>query len=94
MKGVPHSRKSNQLCHNLTLGSAILQRVSSASVTVDKKIVSSIGRGVLVLAAVGPDDTTKDAETLAAKVLKLKMWPNDAGQNVCCHSIDLTFCKY
>ncbi|WEW60164.1 D-tyrosyl-tRNA(Tyr) deacylase [Emydomyces testavorans] len=60
---------------------AILQRVSSASVTVDKKLVSSIGRGVLVLAAVGPNDTEKDAETLATKVLKLKMWPDDSGAN-------------
>lgn len=60
----------------------MLQRVSSASVTVDKKLVSSIGRGVLVLAAVGPHDTEKDAETLAAKILKLKMWPDDSGANV------------
>ncbi|KAI1921724.1 D-tyrosyl-tRNA(Tyr) deacylase [Ophidiomyces ophidiicola] len=60
---------------------AILQRVSSASVTVDKNLISSIGRGVLVLAAVGPHDTEKDAESLAAKVLKLKMWPDDSGTN-------------
>ncbi|EER25604.1 D-tyrosyl-tRNA(Tyr) deacylase [Coccidioides posadasii str. Silveira] len=60
---------------------AILQRVSSASVTVDTKLVSYIGRGVLVLAAVGPHDTEKDAEALAAKVLKLKMWPDDSGAN-------------
>ncbi|KLJ07558.1 D-tyrosyl-tRNA(Tyr) deacylase [Blastomyces silverae] len=57
----------------------VLQRVTSASVTVDKKLVSSIGRGILVFAAVGPDDTQKDAESLAAKVLKLKIWPDDAG---------------
>ncbi|OJD25925.1 D-tyrosyl-tRNA(Tyr) deacylase [Blastomyces percursus] len=58
---------------------AVLQRVTSASVTVDKKLVSSIGRGILVFAAVGPDDTHKDAESLAAKVLKLKIWPDEAG---------------
>ncbi|EEQ35498.1 D-tyrosyl-tRNA(Tyr) deacylase [Microsporum canis] len=60
---------------------AILQRVTSASVTVDKQLVSSIGRGVLVFAAVGPDDTQKDADTLAAKLLKLKMWPDETGAN-------------
>ncbi|KAI1974549.1 D-tyrosyl-tRNA(Tyr) deacylase [Ophidiomyces ophidiicola] len=60
---------------------AILQRVSSASVTVDNNLISSIGRGVLVLAAVGPHDTEKDAESLATKVLKLKMWPDDSGTN-------------
>jgi D-tyrosyl-tRNA(Tyr) deacylase len=58
---------------------AILQRVLSASVTVDKQVVSAIGRGVLVLAAVGPNDTKKDAESMAAKVLKLKLWPDDTG---------------
>ena len=58
---------------------AILQRVLSASVTVDQQIVSSIGKGVLVLAAVGPSDSKKDAESMAAKVLKLKLWPDDAG---------------
>ncbi|ODH45781.1 D-tyrosyl-tRNA(Tyr) deacylase [Paracoccidioides brasiliensis] len=58
---------------------AVLQRVKSASVTVDKQLVSSIGKGLLVFAAVGPEDTQKDAESLAAKVLKLKIWPDDAG---------------
>jgi D-aminoacyl-tRNA deacylase len=58
---------------------AILQRVLSASVTVDKQIVSSIGKGILVLAAVGPNDTKKDAESMAAKVLKLKLWADDTG---------------
>lgn len=51
--------------------------------TVDKKLVSSIGKGILVFAAVGPDDSRADAETMAAKVLKLKMWADDNGGNVC-----------
>lgn len=58
---------------------AILQRVLSASVSVEKQQISTIGRGVLVLAAVGPNDTKKDAESMAAKVLKLKMWPDETG---------------
>ncbi|PSS27500.1 hypothetical protein M430DRAFT_32215 [Amorphotheca resinae ATCC 22711] len=58
---------------------AILQRVLSASVTVDKQLVSSIGKGILVFAAVAPGDTEKDAETLAAKVLKMKLWDDEAG---------------
>ncbi|RWQ96231.1 D-tyrosyl-tRNA deacylase [Paecilomyces variotii] len=58
---------------------AILQRVTSASVTVDKQLISSIGRGILVFAAIGKDDTEKDAESLAAKVLKAKLWPDDSG---------------
>ncbi|RMZ77740.1 hypothetical protein DV737_g4237, partial [Chaetothyriales sp. CBS 132003] len=58
---------------------AVLQRVLSASVTVNDQVVSSIGKGVLVLAAVGPNDTRKDADSLATKILKLKLWPDDNG---------------
>lgn len=58
---------------------AILQRVLSASVTVDREVVSSIGKGVLVFAAMAPGDTEKEAESLAAKVLKMKLWADDAG---------------
>ncbi|KAF8865122.1 deacylase [Acephala macrosclerotiorum] len=58
---------------------AILQRVLSASVTVDKQLVSSIGKGVLVFAAVAPGDTEKDADALAAKVLKMRLWDDETG---------------
>ncbi|KPI40325.1 D-tyrosyl-tRNA(Tyr) deacylase [Cyphellophora attinorum] len=58
---------------------AILQRVLSASVAVDGSTVSSIGKGVLVLAAISPHDTPKDCDSLAAKVLKMKLWPDGNG---------------
>jgi len=58
---------------------AILQRVLSASVTVDKELISSIGQGILVFAAVAPGDTEQDADALAAKVLKLRLWDDAAG---------------
>lgn len=51
--------------------------------TVDNEVISSIGKGLLVLAAVAPGDTEKDAESLANKVLKLKMWDDEAGGRVC-----------
>lgn len=56
--------------------------MTSASVTVDKQLVSSIGRGILVLAAVGKEDTEKDADTLAAKILKVKLWPDENNATV------------
>jgi len=56
--------------------------VVSASVTVDKQLVSSIGRGILVFAAVDKNDTRNEVEAMAAKVLKLKIWPDDAGSTV------------
>ncbi|KAL1902932.1 D-tyrosyl-tRNA(Tyr) deacylase [Sporothrix stenoceras] len=58
---------------------AILQRVLSASVTVEKEVVSSIGKGVLVFAAVAPGDTEKDVDSLAAKVVNMRLWDDDEG---------------
>ncbi|KUJ15773.1 deacylase [Mollisia scopiformis] len=58
---------------------AILQRVLSASVTVDQQLVSSIGKGILVFAAVAPGDTEKDADALAAKVLRMRLWDDETG---------------
>lgn len=56
---------------------AVLQRVKSASVTVDGQLISSIGRGILVLAGVDKDDTSTDAQTAAAKLLKMRLWDDD-----------------
>jgi len=57
----------------------VLQRVKSASVTVDGNLVASIGKGVLALAAVSKDDTIKDSEQSAAKLLKVRLWDDEAG---------------
>jgi len=51
-------------------------------VTVDKQLISSIGRGVLVFAAIGPNDTEKDVDSMASRVLKMKMWPDESGSGV------------
>jgi len=69
--------------------SAILQRVLSASVTVDKQLVSSIGKGVLVFAAVAPGDTEKDADALASKVLKMRLWDDESGIRVGSSSVHI-----
>jgi len=55
----------------------VLQRVKSASVTVDGQLISSIGKGLLVLAAVSKDDTEKDVEAMASKILKAKLWDDE-----------------
>jgi len=57
----------------------VIQRVKSASVTVDGQLISSIGKGLLVFAAVGKDDTQKEAESMASKILKVKLWDDDKG---------------
>jgi D-tyrosyl-tRNA(Tyr) deacylase len=56
--------------------------VKSASVTVDSELVSSIGKGLLVFAGIGKEDTEKDAENLVNKVLKAKFWPDENGAQV------------
>ncbi|KAI7049190.1 hypothetical protein KC352_g45876, partial [Hortaea werneckii] len=57
----------------------VIQRVKSASVTVDGQLISQIAKGILVFAAVGKDDTPKEAESMASKVLKMKFWDDDEG---------------
>ena len=59
---------------------AVVQRVSSASVTVGGETVASIGAGLLVLAAVGNDDADADADYLADKIANLRVFPDEAGR--------------
>ncbi|KAL6721345.1 D-tyrosyl-tRNA(Tyr) deacylase [Lecanora helva] len=68
---------------------AILQRVASASVTIDSHVVSSIGKGVLVFAAVAAEDTRKEVESMAAKVLKMKLWPDQTGATIGQSNLDV-----
>lgn len=56
----------------------------SASVTVDQKLISQIGKGILVFAAVSKEDSREDVESMAAKVLKMRMWDDDDGGKVTC----------
>ncbi len=58
----------------------LLQRVSSASVTGEGEIVGQIGRGFLLLDGVGPEDLESDAETLAVKIAKLRIFSDEAGK--------------
>ncbi|KAF2654429.1 D-tyrosyl-tRNA deacylase-like protein [Lophiostoma macrostomum CBS 122681] len=55
----------------------VLQRVKTASVTVDGQQISQIGKGLLVLAAISKDDTEKDVEAMAGKILKAKLWDDE-----------------
>jgi len=58
----------------------VIQRVSSASVRIDGDVVGAIGRGLLILLGAGHDDTTENAGRLAAKIARLRIFPNDAGR--------------
>ncbi|XP_034672324.1 D-aminoacyl-tRNA deacylase [Vitis riparia] len=56
---------------------AIVQRVSSASVEVEGRIVSEIGPGLLVLVGVHESDTDSDADYICRKVLNMRLFPNE-----------------
>jgi len=57
-----------------------VQRVSRAAVRVAGDEVAAIGPGLLVLLGVTHDDTEADADRLAAKVLALRIFPDDEGR--------------
>lgn len=60
----------------------VLQRVKSASVTVDGTLIASIGKGLLAFAAVSKDDTAEDSVKSASKLLKVRLWEDDSGAKV------------
>ena len=57
----------------------VVQRVSSASVTIEGSVKSSIGTGLLVLLGVCEEDTEEDVEWLVKKVVNLRVFDDDAG---------------
>ena len=59
---------------------AVIQRVSSASVSADGGISGQIGPGLLVLVGVARDDTADDGAWLAQKIAKLRIFPDAGGQ--------------
>jgi D-tyrosyl-tRNA(Tyr) deacylase len=58
---------------------ALVQRVSSASVTVDGEVVGAIGAGLLVLVGATHDDTEAQARKLAEKIWNLRILDDEAG---------------
>lgn len=58
---------------------AVIQRVSQASVTIAGQVRGVIARGVLVLVALEDADTSKDIEWLAGKLVRLRIFADDAG---------------
>ena len=55
----------------------VLQRVISASVTVDGSVCGKIGKGYLVLLGIGADDTEEDCRRLADKIINLRIFSDE-----------------
>ena len=58
----------------------ILQRVAHARVSVGAKTVGAIGPGLCLLLGIGKDDSERDAELLAEKILKLRVFDDEQGK--------------
>ncbi len=56
---------------------ALLQRVDHAAVSVDGKVIGSVGRGYMILLGVKVGDSEKEAEFLARKTAELRVFPDD-----------------
>lgn len=57
----------------------VLQRVSFASVEVEKVVINSISNGFLLLLGIEHDDMKEDAEWLANKVINMRIFSDEAG---------------
>lgn len=58
----------------------VVQRVTSASVEVEGKTVGAIDEGLMVLVGFGENDTTREADYLAGKLAKLRIFPDEKGR--------------
>jgi D-tyrosyl-tRNA(Tyr) deacylase len=59
---------------------AVIQRVRSATVSVESEVIGSIGRGLVVLVGVAVGDTEKDADYLARKAVEMRIFEDGNGK--------------
>ena len=58
----------------------VVQRVKSATLSVDGNLISEIGKGLAIYVGVGVGDTEKDADYLAEKIVKLRIFEDENGK--------------
>jgi D-tyrosyl-tRNA(Tyr) deacylase len=72
-------RDGTESCGYFPAMRAVLQRVSSASVTIENEIAGAIDGGLLILLGIEEADTGEDIEWLAAKIVNLRIFRDDEG---------------
>lgn len=60
---------------------SVVQRVNFAQLSIEGKEYSKIGKGLLALVGVAPDDSEKDAEYVAKKIAKMRVFEIDGKMN-------------
>ncbi len=59
---------------------AVIQRVSSARVRVDRSVVGEIGAGLLIFLGVGRKDSEETCRQMASKIARLRIWDDENGK--------------
>jgi len=68
---------------------AVVQRVTRASVTIDREVTGEIEHGLVVLLGIARDDTKEDADYLAPKIIALRIFDDaDGRMNVSVKDVD------
>lgn len=57
----------------------VIQRVTSSSVSINGETVGSIGRGLMILLGITPEDTREDADWLVGKISRLRVFDDADG---------------
>lgn len=67
----------------------VLQRVSGASIEIEKHLKRNIGKGILILIGIEHDDSSEDIQWLAGKIARLRIFPdNDDKMNLSIQDIN------
>ncbi len=56
---------------------AVVQRVKEAKVEIEGKVVGEISKGLLIFLGVGENDTEKECEYMAHKIINLRIFPDE-----------------
>ena len=59
---------------------AVIQRVNFGRVTVDGRVTADIGKGLVILLGVGPEDSAEKSTALAQKIARLRIMEDDQGK--------------
>lgn len=77
---IAHRDWTQKLAHYVLPMRVLVQRVSEAAVHVDGALIGQIGSGLLILVCAMQGDTDVDADQMAAKIAKLRIFKDDVGK--------------